>query len=176
LISLFAYANVVPITFVFLTYRLFTKFTENFVSRIVVAARVKRRRARTREMGIVDVDNFRFDMFFEGSGNVKVWVETKNYASSTGFTTSFYNQFKAYISNPELKNFDELRYFFRANPGVTKESQVLKFKNLINNGGNKEQFYQSLNQSLKEEYGIFSSSDITDSFLNNLLNTIVEVY
>lgn len=62
------------------------------------------------------------------------------------------------------------------NPGVTKESQVLKFKNLINNGGNKEQFYQSLNQSLKEEYGIFSSSDITDSFLNNLLNTIVEVY
>ena len=38
LISLFAYANVVSITFVFLSYRLFTKFTEIFVSRIVVAA------------------------------------------------------------------------------------------------------------------------------------------
>ncbi|MBK7129126.1 MAG: hypothetical protein IPM74_11980 [Crocinitomicaceae bacterium] len=104
------------------------------------------------EAGIDDSEKFRFDMYFEGTGNVKVFVETKNYASTTSFTTSFYNQFKAYISNPNLTSFDELRYYFRANDGISKAERVQKFKNMINNGENKEQFYQSLNQTLKDEY------------------------
>ncbi len=77
------------------------------------------------EMGIDEMDgDFRFDMFFEDGLGVKIFVETKNYASTTGFTSSFYNQFKAYISNQNVTSIDQLRYFFRANDGISKAERV----------------------------------------------------
>jgi len=128
------------------------------------------------EAGIDDIDKFRFDMLFEDGSGLKIFVETKNYASTTGFTTSFYNQFKAYISNQNITSLDQIKYYFRANTGVTKTDRVQKFKNLINNGGNREQFFNSLNPTLKNQYQIEFVSDIDDSFLTTFLNTIIEVY
>ncbi|MBK8926588.1 MAG: hypothetical protein IPM74_11955 [Crocinitomicaceae bacterium] len=115
------------------------------------------------EAGIDDSEKFRFDMYFEGTGNVKVFVETKNYASTTSFTTSFYNQFKAYISNPNLTSFDELRYYFRANDGISKAERVQKFKNMIKN--NAQEIFgvnPSLFKSIKQENGVDFIDDWED--------------
>ena len=99
--------------------------------------------------------NFRFDMFFEDGLGLKIFVETKNYASTTGFTSSFYNQFKAYISNQNVTSIDQLRYFFRANDGISKAERVQKFKNMLLNGNKYEEIYNS-NKNL------FNSMQITD--------------
>ncbi|MBK7130743.1 MAG: hypothetical protein IPM74_04020 [Crocinitomicaceae bacterium] len=72
-------------------------------------------------------------MLFEDANGVRIFVETKNYASTTSFSTSFYNQFKAYISSQEITDISQIKYYFRANSGVSKASQVQKFKNMISN-------------------------------------------
>lgn len=87
------------------------------------------------EASIDDISECRFDLLFEDGNQLKVFVETKNYAQSTSFSSSFYNQFKTYISNPAVTNIDEIKYFFRANAGISKTERVQKFKNLINSGG-----------------------------------------
>jgi len=115
------------------------------------------------ESGIDDIDNFRYDLMFEDGSGMKIFVETKNYSSGTGFTTSFYNQFKAYISNPQLENMDQLKYFFRSNDGVTKATQVKKFKNMMKSNA-KELFESnpSLFRSIKKENGIDFIDDWDD--------------
>lgn len=117
----------------------------------------------------------RFDLQFSDGAQL-IFVETKNYAKTTSFSSSFYNQFKAYISNPNLTSLDQIKYFFRANTGITKAERIQKFKNLINNGNNKMDFFNSLNPSLKNQFQIEVVSDIDDAFLNAFFNTIIEVY
>ncbi len=94
----------------------------------------------------MDVDgNFRFDLFFEGSGNMKIFAETKNYALKTSFTSSFYSQFKSYISNSNVKSINNLKYFFRANTGVLKENRVQKFKDMLLVGERYEEIFNANN-------------------------------
>ncbi len=98
----------------------------------------------------------RFDLQFS-DGTQMIFVETKNYASSTSFTSSFYNQFKAYISNPNVTNIDQIKYFFRANPNITKAERVQKFKNMLLNGDKYEEIY-NVNQTLMNSLGLSESN------------------
>src|SRR5699024_1082421 len=70
------------------------------------------------EASIDDLDDLaggcRFDLQFS-DGTKLVYIETKNYAKTTAFSNSFYNQFKAYISNPSVTSIDDIKYYFRAN-------------------------------------------------------------
>lgn len=131
------------------------------------------------EASIDDIDDLgggcRFDLQFT-DGTKLVYIETKNYAQATSFSSSFYNQFKAYISNPAVTDINDIKYFFKANNGVTKAERIQKFKNLVNNGGNKQQFFNSLNPTIKNAYQIEVIGDINDAFLNTFFNTIVEIY
>ena len=47
---------------------------------------------------------------------------------------------------------------------------------MINSGSNKIDFYNSLNQTLKNNYQIESVSDINDTFINSILDIIIEIY
>jgi hypothetical protein len=111
------------------------------------------------EASIDDLDDLtggcRFDLLFEDGNQLKVFVETKNYAQSTTFSSSFYNQFKAYISNPSVNSIDKIKYFFKANNVITKAERVQKFKNMLLNSNKYEEIYNS-NKNL------FNSMQITD--------------
>jgi hypothetical protein len=48
--------------------------------------------------------------------------------------------------------------------GIIKAERVQKFKNLINNGNNKLDFFNSINQNLKNSFQINSINDIDDIF------------
>jgi hypothetical protein len=106
------------------------------------------------EASIDDLSDCRFDMQFTDGTNF-VYLETKNYAQSTTFSSSFYNQFKAYISNANVTDINQIKYYFRANSGVTKIERVQKFKNMLLNGNKYEEIYNS-NKSL------FNSMQLTD--------------
>ncbi len=106
----------------------------------------------------IDLDDLagdcRFDLQFT-DGSKLVYIETKNYAKSTAFSSDFYNQFKAYISNSSVTNIDDIKYFFKANAGITKAERVQKFKNMLLNGNKYDEIYNS-NKNL------FNSMQITD--------------
>lgn len=134
------------------------------------------------EAGIDDLSNCRFDLKFR-EGAVSIFVETKNYASATGFTSSFLNQFKRYISS--ISDLSEMKYFFRGNAGVTKANRVSKFKTMIKN--NAKEIFESkpnLFTQLKMENGdnIFDWEDlkalVESSTLpdNHELFNFIEIY
>ncbi|MBL7898320.1 MAG: hypothetical protein JNJ99_07280, partial [Crocinitomicaceae bacterium] len=109
------------------------------------------------EAGIDDTEKFRFDMLFEDGNGVKIFVETKNYGSTTSFSTSFYNQFKAYISSQEITDISQIKYYFRLNSGITREGQIQKFKNMLLNGDRFEEIYD-LNMSLMNSLQILNKN------------------
>jgi len=95
----------------------------------------------------------RFDMQFK-EGPDYFYIETKNYAKPTAFSSAFYNQFKAYISDVGVKNINQLKYFFKANSGVTKAERVQKFKNMLLNGNKYEEIYNAMSPQLKASLNI----------------------
>lgn len=125
------------------------------------------------EASIDDISNCRFDLKYQ-DGNRSIFIETKNYASATTFSTSFYNQFKHYIQ--QVTNLEEIKYFFRNNNGVSKHYMIDKFKKLIKKGNNKQDFFDNLSTALKEDLEIESLIDIDDQMLDEILNTIIEIY
>jgi hypothetical protein len=112
------------------------------------------------EAGIDDVGttgtastNCRFDMQFSDGTNL-IFIETKNYAKTTAFSSSFYNQFKAYISNPGVTSMDQIKYYFRSNSGVSTAERVQKFRNMLLNNDKYIEIYDDMSQSLKTSLNI----------------------
>lgn len=100
------------------------------------------------EASIDDLDDIaggcRFDLLFT-DGTKLIYIETKNYSKSTPFTSSFYNQFKAYISNSVVTSMDDIKYYFRSNTGVTKADRAQKFKAMILSNDIEELFNSNQN-------------------------------
>lgn len=87
--------------------------------------------------GICDATSkCRFDLKFS-DGPIAVFVETKNYSKTSVSAIinkpEFYNQFRAYISNPNLQKFDDIMYFFRKNDGIDELFIKGKFQQLFKN-------------------------------------------
>lgn len=127
------------------------------------------------EMGFLEGERFRFDIKYL-DGNSFIFVETKNYASKTSFSSSFYGQFKAYFSNPEFTSLSQLRYYFRANSGVSKARLVDKFKSMINSGNRKQEIFDAMSPFLKDELEIELISDLDDDKLEEIINAIIVIY
>lgn len=128
------------------------------------------------EASIDDISDCRFDLLFEDANSVRMFVETKNYASSTTFSSSFFNQFKAYISNSNLSNLNQIKYYFKANIGVSKTTQVAKFKAMFSSIAKREELFRVMSQNLKNQLRIEDINDIDDTMLDTIFNSIVEVY
>jgi len=123
------------------------------------------------EASIDDLDDVaggcRFDLQF-ADGTQMVYIETKNYAQSTAFLSSFYNQFKAYISNSAVTDINQIKYYFRANSGVTKAERVQKFQNMLNSSGRTQEIFTSMSPQLKTSLLGAGNENNFQLFLNKI--------
>lgn len=132
------------------------------------------------EASIDDLDELdggcRFDMLFENGSAVRVFVETKNYAQTTVFSSSFYNQFKAYISIPGVTSIDNIKYYFRANAGVTKVERVQKFKNMLLSENKTQEIFSSMPESLRSNILGESNKNNYNAFMQKVNDTNSNFY
>jgi hypothetical protein len=73
-----------------------------------------------------------------------------------------------------LNSRNNIKYFFRANPGIGKPERIAKFKAMMT-PARRVDLFDNMKPALLVNLSLNKASDLTDAKLEYIFNTIIEV-